>query len=222
MDSYKKEELKIIIKNWVKKKYKNLVKLDIAKLQPNPFLLRALGIRENTDKAWEFRISQRIERSLVTSFGQSLLEEIVKSLGFKKANMENIDFIFHKDNFIYYIQLKSGPEGFTRPALVKTKETFEKIKSQDERNKTVIAISYGDKNQLSKIWGDEALESADIVLVGKEFWNFFFGKDTYSELLKIFEESGKEVIKEIGKKGSVYEALIEELLKKVKKDLQLE
>ena len=40
--------------------------------------------------------------------------------------------------------------------------------------------------------------SADIVLVGKEFWDYFFGTDCYNKVIKIFEtvtiEDNKEGI----------------------------
>jgi len=38
-------------------------------------------------------------------------------------------------------------------------------------------------------------KSADIILIGRDFWDFFLGEGTYGKLLKIFEEAGNEVLK---------------------------
>ncbi len=222
LDESKKNEIKRFVKEWVKRKFNELSKLDPSELHPNPFLLRALGIKENTKEAFEFGIRQRIERSLVTSFGQSVFETMLKILGFEKSKIEDIDLIFEKEGTKYFIQLKSGPEGFTRPALSKTKQTFEKIKSTHPDCKTVIAFGYGVAQRLSPIWGREAKESADLLLIGKDFWDFFLGEGTYEELLKIFEEAGNEVVKETGEKEGLYITLVRKLLEKVKNLLQLE
>ena len=101
--------------------------------------------------------------------------------------MEDIDLVIKKDNKIHYVQLKSGPEGFTRPALRKTKGAFNKLKTGNPACVTTIAFCYGIKSQLSKIWGKELYESADIVLVGKEFWDYFFGEGFYEKLIDIFK-----------------------------------
>jgi hypothetical protein len=133
---------------------------------------------------------------MVTSFG-SLLQEIAKALD-SDAKIEDIDLVIKKDGKSHYVQLKSGPEGFTRPALRKTKAGFDKLKKKDPACVTAIAFCYGAKNQLSKIWGKELYKSADIVLVGKEFWDYFFGIGCYDKLIKIFEtitiEGGKKNI----------------------------
>jgi len=218
---HKRVKIKDEIKKWVKRNFKRLKEIELSDLRPNPFLLRALGIREDTVKAYEFSIRERIERGLVTSFGSSLLPNILSILGFKKANIEDIDHVFTKGGTNYYIQLKSGPEGFTRPALRKTKQTFDKIKESDPMCKAVIAMAYGDEKLLSPVWGDEAKESADLLLIGKNFWNFFFGEGTYEELLSIFEEAGKEaMLEEIGKEKSLYTVLVETLMQKVVKSLK--
>lgn len=38
------------------------------------------------------------------------------------------------------------------------------------------------------------------ILVGKEFWNFVAGDDTYEELLDVFQKVGEELKEEIDKK----------------------
>ncbi|MFN3301987.1 MAG: TdeIII family type II restriction endonuclease [Patescibacteria group bacterium] len=44
------------------------------------------------------------------------------------------------------------------------------------------------------------LKIGEDLLVGKQFWDFLGGKGTYEELLKVFEETGKELKEKIEKK----------------------
>jgi hypothetical protein len=184
MDKNKEKKIREKIAEYIIKmtqKYEDLKRDDLA---INPFLAGTLKLDTEED-ALKFFITQRLQRSIVTSFG-SLLQEIAKILD-SEANIEDIDLVINKDGKIHYIQLKSGPEGFTRPALRKTKGAFDKLKIKNSTCVTTIAFCYGVKSQLSKIWGKELYESADIVLVGKEFWDYFFGEGFYEKLINIFK-----------------------------------
>ena len=57
--------------------------------------------------------------------------------------------------------------------------------------------------------GKEAQQAADTLLVGEEFWNFFFGKGAYQQLLKVFEEAGREFCAKRNFAGSVYDYILE-------------
>ena len=173
-------------------------------LVANPFLSRAPGLRSREAK--QFALRQRVERSLVTSFG-TLMQELIKVLN-HEAGREDIDLVLRKDGRNYYIQLKSGPQGFTRPALRKTRPSFQKLKQEEPDAVTVIAMVYGTRKQLSPIWGKEAQQAADMLLVGKEFWDFFFGKGTYQQLLKVFEQAGREFCAQRNFAGNVYDYIL--------------
>jgi hypothetical protein len=149
----------------------------------NPFLAAALGLKHKSE-VLEFFLMQRLQRGIVTSFG-SVIQEIAKTLD-SEAHKEDIDLVFAREGKKHYVQLKSGPEGFTRPALRKTRAAFQKLKADDPSCVTVIGFSYGSKAQLSPVWGREVYESADVVLVGKEFWDFFAGDGFYEELIRVF------------------------------------
>jgi len=184
MDKIKEQRIREKIAEYIiemTQKYEKLKRDDLA---INPFLAGALKL-DSEEKIWKFFITQRLQRGIVTSFG-SLLQEIAKILD-SEANIEDIDLVIKKDNKIHYVQLKSGPEGFTRPALRKTKSAFDKLKAKDPKCVSTVAFCYGIKSQISKIWGKEVYESADIVLVGKEFWDYFFGDGFYEKLINIFK-----------------------------------
>lgn len=183
MDETKERKIREKIAEYIIRiqKYENLNQEDMA---INPFLASALKLNSK-EEILKFFLLQRLQRGMVTSFG-SLLQEIAKALD-SDAKIEDVDLAVKKDDKLHYVQLKSGPEGFTRPALRKTKAAFDKLKKEDPKCVTTIAFCYGVKNQLSKIWGKELYKSADIVLVGKEFWNYFFGDGCYDKLINIFE-----------------------------------
>ncbi len=185
MTSEKRSRIEKIIERFVSNVHR-LSELNADKIVVNPFLAAALGLREKPE-ILDFFLTQRMQRGIVTSFGTTI-QKIAKTLD-SEAKEEDVDLVFIKRSKKYYVQLKSGPEGFTRPALRKTKATFRKLKRRDPSCVTVIGFSYGTKEQLSPIWGREAYKSADRVLVGKKFWDFFAGKGFYDELIKVFQMS---------------------------------
>lgn len=218
MDKNKEKKIREKIAEYIIEMMKKYEKLNRDHLAINPFLAGALKL-ESEEDILKFFITQRLQRGIVTSFG-SLLQEIAKILD-SEANKEDIDLVIKKDDKVHYVQLKSGPEGFTRPALRKTKGAFNKLKTENPACVTTIAFCYGIKSQLSKIWGKELYESADIVLVGKEFWDYFFGEGFYEKLIDIFKsieiDEGQAKIKrksfdEILK--AVYERIMGEKSKK--------
>ena len=181
ISAQKKEKIVQILENFLSRVYK-LIELPMDEVVVNPFLSAALRL-ESKAEIIDFFLTQRLQRSIVTSFG-SVIQEIAKTLD-SEAREEDIDLVFVREGKKYYVQLKSGPEGFTRPALRKTKAAFQRVKTREPSCITVIGFSYGTKAQLSPVWGREAYESADRVLVGKEFWDFFAGEEFYEELITL-------------------------------------
>ena len=207
MDKNKEKQIREKIAEYITAMVQKYEKLKRESLAINPFLAGALKL-DSEEKILKFFITQRLQRGIVTSFG-SLLQEIAKILD-SDAKIEDVDLVIKKDGKAHYVQLKSGPEGFTRPALRKTKGAFEKLKAKDSTCVTTIAFCYGVKNQLSKIWGKELYKSADIVLVGKEFWDYFFGKGCYEKLINIFK-----TIEASRKQTSIKRKSFDEILKTV-------
>lgn len=178
----KKDKIVDIIERFIVRVHQ-LINLPADEVVINPFLAAALGLK-STAELLDFFLTQRLQRGIVTSFG-SVLQEIAKVLD-SEAHEEDVDLVFVRGGKKHYVQLKSGPEGFTRPALRKTRAAFERLKEKDPSCITVIGFSYGTKGQISPVWGREVYKSADVVLVGREFWDFFAGEGFYDELMKIF------------------------------------
>lgn len=178
----KKDRIVQIIEGFITRVHE-LINLSIEEVVVNPFLAEALGLKKKTE-ILEFFLTQRLQRGIVTSFG-SVVQEIAKTLD-SEAHEEDVDLVFVRNERKHYVQLKSGPEGFTRPALRKTRAAFERLKRRDSSCVTVIGFSYGTKTQLSPVWGRELYHCADVVFIGREFWDFFAGDGFYDELIKVF------------------------------------
>ena len=181
ISAQKKERIVQILEDFLNRVHK-LSELQMDEVVVNPFLSAVLRL-ESKAEIIDFFLTQRLQRSIVTSFG-SVIQEIAKTLD-SEAHEEDIDLVFVRKGRKYYVQLKSGPEGFTRPALRKTRAAFQRVKAREPECVTVIGFSYGTKVQLSPVWGREVYESADQVLVGKEFWDFFAGEAFYEELIAL-------------------------------------
>ncbi|MFZ5366141.1 MAG: PmeII family type II restriction endonuclease [Patescibacteria group bacterium] len=211
IDKTKEEQIKKKIIDFIERihEYENL---DASEIVINPFLAEALKLQDEKAKI-KFFLTQRLQRGMVTSFG-TLLQEIVKILD-SDPKIEDIDLAIIKNGRKHYVQLKSGPEGFTRPALRKTKQAFRKLKLREPDCVTTIAFSYGAKAQLSPIWGKEVYKSADIILVGEEFWDYFFGEGFYDKLLNIFRsvQPPKTRIKRRKSFDEIFETVYTRLLK---------
>src|SRR3989338_5253509 len=138
MDPAKERKIREKIVEYIIKiqQYENLRQEDMA---INPFLASALKLNTE-EEVLKFFVLQRLQRGMVTSFG-SLLQEIAKALD-SDAKTEDVDLVIKKDGKPHYVQLKSGPEGFTRPALRKTKAAFDKLKREDPKCVTAIAFCY--------------------------------------------------------------------------------
>lgn len=72
------------------------------------------------------------------------------------------------------------------------------------RNKkihTILAIPYNpyDPKPFQNSFIPQFFEQKKEVMVGKQFWDFLGGKGTYDDLLKIFDEVGKDCNKDLNK-----------------------
>jgi hypothetical protein len=181
------------VQDFTREKIQSLNDLTLDKLNINVYLIAALNYKK-PEQVVAFAVDQFFNRSVVTSFG-SFYQELGKMFG-KAANIPDIDLIFEREGTRYYVQLKSGPEGFTGPALKKTLSKMAKIKRKEPTSKTIIAFSYGTVNKISKVWGKELNEAVkngklDQVLIGRKWWEFVL-KDPpgYRTLFDIISQAG--------------------------------
>lgn len=186
-----------IIKNiraFVKNQMKKLDALILEHLVINPFLVGTLNFKK-PEEVVEFFVNQRFQRSIVTAFG-GLLEKRIARLFGEEAGIADIDLKFTRNGKIHYMQMKSGPEGFTGPALTKTINKMIRLKKENPDIITIIGFAYGTREKLSPVWGPTLLNAEkegeiDKVLVGREFWEFVLeDPNGYKIIFDIFRQTG--------------------------------
>ena len=181
------------VRDFVRDKIESLNDLTLAKLNINVYLIATLNYK-TPEQVVAFAIDQFFNRSVVTSFG-SFYQELGKMFG-KAANIQDIDLVFERERTRFYVQLKSGPEGFTGPALKKTLDKMVTIKRKEPKCKTIIAFSYGTSDKISKVWGKELNDAVkkcnlDQILIGRKWWEFVLeDKSGYRTLFDIISKAG--------------------------------
>ena len=181
------------IREFVKDNLAKINKLHLSDIAINPYLIATMNLHA-PEEVVDFIVTQRIQRSVVTSFG-SLLEKKIAGFFGEPAGIKDVDLKFEREGKTCYVQLKSGPEGFTGPALEKTLVSMENLKKRNPSCRTVVAFSSGTRQKLSKVWGPELLRAESggkvEVMVGREFWKFVLNdKNGYKILFDIFNKAG--------------------------------
>ncbi len=126
----------------------------------------------------------------------------------QKKNSKNrkkivVDLSFRdKNENIYFIEIKSPKPN--KDQTRQTKEKFLFLLSSYSNSKIYYALPYNPygENKSDYRWGFTKMffDLDEEVLIGKEFWDFIGGANTYEEILKIFRKVGKRKGREITKR----------------------
>jgi len=124
-----------------------------------------------------------------------------------KKQKKRIDlFMEAKDGVEYFFEIKTAKPNIDVFKSVK-KQLLEWIAMRGSQKpgvkiKTIVAIPYNPyEPEPYERWTLQGLfDLEEEVLVGKEFWDFLGGKNTYEDLLDVFEEAGLDLYDEIDKK----------------------
>ncbi len=115
-------------------------------------------------------------------------------------------FVKTQDGTEYYFELKSAKPNINEFTGIK-RQLLEWIalrgsEEKGVRIKTIVAIPYNPyEPEPYERWTLQGLfDLKEEVLVGEEFWNFLGGKNTYHDLLSVFEKAGLELYDEIDAK----------------------
>jgi len=115
-------------------------------------------------------------------------------------------FVEMKDDTEYYFEIKSAKPNINEFTGIK-KQMLDWIAMRGSEKpkakvKTIVAIPYNPyEPKPYERWTLQGLfDLKEEVLVGVEFWDLLGGKNTYEDLLKVFEEAGLELYDEIDKK----------------------
>lgn len=133
--------------------------------------------------------------------------QVAKKGNLGKEIKKRIDLFVKTNNQTeYFFEIKTAKPNIDVFKAVK-KQLLEWVAMRVSRDngvtiKTIVAIPYNPYEPESyERWTLQGLFDLEHeVLVGKEFWDLLGGKNTYEDLLKVFEEAGLELYSEIDKK----------------------
>ncbi|MCW3137091.1 hypothetical protein DRN80_05625 [Methanosarcinales archaeon] len=173
-------------------------------------------VAESNDKWIEVRSNHKFEafaspniQSAVDTFIESILNKKASPYPypqFSKPDSENaknivVDLSFkdRETGAIYFIEIKSPKPN--KDQTRQTKEKFLFLIATYPKSKVYYALPYnpyGERKEnyrwsFTKMFFDLNNE----ILVGKEFWDFLGGENTYEEILRIFKSVGEAKGKEI-------------------------
>ncbi len=190
---YVENNLPVFHENRIQK----LLGLDLLKVlkRKNPYLFRA----KNPSTASEFietilhaYLSSQ-EETLFGGFLEGLAIQICDHVyGGKKSSAEGMDLEFSKDDILYIVSIKSGPNWGNSSQINKMKDNFRKAKrilgTNRRGSKKVVAVNgccYGKDNNPEK---DEYLK-----LCGERFWDFISGiPSLYIDIIEPLGHEAKE------------------------------
>jgi len=151
-------------------------------------------------------------QSIVDNFIEDILNKQVKTYPypeFPSPNSKNqkkivVDLSFKdkKTKIMYFLEIKSPKPN--KDQTRQTKEKFLFLLATYPNSKVYYAFPYNpygeDKSNYKWNFTKMLFDLNEEVLIGKEFWDFLGGKNTYEEILKIFRSVGEKKGKEITRK----------------------
>lgn len=182
-----KEKIKTELLEIAKSRHKALKKINIDRLNLNPFLLRILNL-DSPRKIAEFMINERIERSVVTSYGNRI-QKIAKLIGGKGTGVEGGDIFIEKDGRRYYIQMKAGPNTPNKDLVNMINSLLRSATRRNSGSIALLGMTYGKKDNVSSIIRRYSQIDWKI---GREFWEFIGEQGISEEIYKLIDEINKE------------------------------
>lgn len=180
-----RSEFKTISKN----RYKVLDNIELDNIDLNPYLLKVLAL-ETPKEIADFIISQRVERSLVTSYG-SRIQKIAKQLSERGTGVEGADICKERDGRRYYIQVKAGPNTVNKDISNQISTLLQSAVRRNSGSVALVGMTYGKRERVSSI-----LQRYSQVnwIIGREFWEFISENPNCAhEIFLIASETTQEV-----------------------------
>ena len=175
---------------FIAKKIVSISEMSLEDMDLNPFLIAIMrdqfAMKTPHDLA-EWLVRQRVERSMVTSFGITL-QTIAKEFCNEKPRSGLTGRIV-KDGVIYNLIIKSGPKHNTH-VTSGIHELLLRSKRNEPDSTPIFGICYGDEYSVGTIVRKYA-KDVDL-LTGRDFWAFITGDPKgYEQILQIAEKVGK-------------------------------
>jgi hypothetical protein len=179
-----------------KRRADSLRKLKLSEVlnRKNPYLFKAKNILSAQDLV-KVLLDAHLSSQEEAIFGEFLEKLAIficgKVFNGKKSSAEGIDLEFERENILYILSIKSGPNWGNNSQVKRMKDNFKKAQrilrtSNSKANiQAVNGCCYGRDNQSNK--GDYWK------LCGQEFWEFISGNDLlYIEIIEPLGYRAKE------------------------------
>lgn len=190
------EFIATVIETFHKRRIESLNEISLERVlgRKNPYLFRAKNIltaEELVKSVLDAHLSSQ-EEAIFGTFLESLAVYVAeKTYHGKKSSSEGIDLEFERDNIIYLVTIKSGPNWGNSSQIARMRDNFKRAKrilGTNSSKKNVVCVNgccYG-RTRVSD-QGDY------LKLCGKKFWELISGSNTlYIEIIKPIGFKAKE------------------------------
>lgn len=169
---------------------RSIEKLSIWDFELNPFLVACIKHQmeiETPEELSEWLVKQRIERGLVTGFGNTL-QKIAKEFS-KEKPYPGLTMKLKKNGKTYNLMIKSGPNPYPMQPAIDMQRILLESKKEDPHSIPIFCMCYGNEGAISGIITKYLSEVKH--LIGKDFWAFISGDpDCEQKILEIAREVG--------------------------------
>ena len=180
-----------------KRRADSLRKLKLTQVleRKNPYLFKAKNISSAQDLV-KLLLDAHLSSQEEAIFGEFLEELAIfvcgKVYNGKKSSAEGIDLEFEKEEIVYIVSIKSGPNWGNSGQIKKMVQSFKKaqriLRTSNSSKKSILAVNgccYGRDNRPDK--GDY------LKLCGQDFWEFISGnQNLYVEIIEPLGHKAKE------------------------------
>ena len=215
-----------VVKPFYDKRIEKLTKTKLGAIvnRKNPYLFKAKNIQTAGDFAKDildaFLSSQEetIFGDLLENLAIYVNKNIFNGHKAEEGKFKSVDLIFKRDNKLYIVGIKSGPNWGNSDQVSTMRKNFKKareiLKNESERRE-IIAVNgcmYGrDNAPLKKHKKDSELNY--LKLCGQKFWEFVSGdKELYKKLIKPLD-------KEVKKRDDTFKELYAKKINEMTKDI---
>ncbi len=196
-----KAEITAVTEEKIRQWEDTILSLDIDDLNVNIFLATMMDITDARGLV-EFYAKQRIERSIVTSFGY-LIQEIATIVGGDRVEKTsgNADIIHTRDGVDIYIEIKSGTASSNKKMMREMSRQHADVKEDDPDAVTALGLTYGKDEDVSSIM--RGYYDGDEILVGKDFWEYLSDDpEAYVDVIEAITKARENV--KNGRRGENY------------------
>lgn len=196
LDERIKKIIKTELQELASKRFQIVDEIRVEDLDFNPYLLCILGF-ETPEEIAEFMVAQRVERSIVTSYGQRI-QKIAKEIAGRGTGVEGADICKEVRGRRYYIQVKAGPNTINKDISSEINRLLSSAIRRNHGSVALLGMTYGKRDRVSSII--QRYSQIDW-LIGREFWAFI--SDDPDCAKKIYEIA-REVVQSIPDGGRPY------------------